>query len=68
MRITTLAAPEMFVMKLKDYFGENDQFTLEMAMSMKEKMLEKLRSNVKEEANSMVGLAMLFDQSGGQLT
>ena len=39
-----------------------------MGMRMKEKLLENLRNNRKEEANSKVGLAMLFDQSGGQLT
>merc|ERR1712243_267238 len=35
---------------------------------MIEKMLEKLTNNDKQEANSMVGLAMLFQQTGGQLT
>ena len=31
-------------------------------------MQQKLINNNKEEANSMVGLVMLFDQSGGHLT
>ena len=67
-RITTLASPDMFQQKLIDCFGENDQFTVEMGMAMKEKMQQKLIHNDKEEANSMVGLIMLFDQSGGHLT
>ena len=58
----------MVVTKLKEFFGENEQFTLEMGKAMIEKMLEKLINNDKEEANSMVGLAMLFGQTGGQLT
>merc|ERR1712142_445005 len=39
-----------------------------MGRAMIEKMLEKLGNNDKEEANSMVGLAMLFGQTGGELT
>ena len=67
-RITTLASPEMFLSKLKEYFGKNEQFDLNIAKKMKEKMLENLRNGRKEEANSCVGLAMLFDQAGGQMT
>ena len=58
----------MILHKLKQFFGEDEQFTLEIATEMKKKMLENLQQNRKEEANSMVGLAMLFDQSGGRLT
>ena len=54
-RITTLAAPEMICSKLKSYFGEDEQFTVEMGMKMKEKLLENLRNNRKEESNSKVG-------------
>lgn len=68
MRITTLASPEMFVIKLEEVFGKNDQFTLEIGTKMKEKLLANLHDERKEEANSKVGLAMLFDQSGGTLT
>ena len=67
-RITTLASPEMILKKLKDYFGEDEQFTLELASRMKKKLLENLKIGRKEEANSRVGLAMLFDQSGGAMT
>ena len=67
-RITTLASPEMILQKLNHNFGQNEQFTLDMAKSMKEKLLENLRDGRKEEANSCVGLALLFDQAGGALT
>jgi len=67
-RITTLASAEMILTKLKDCFGEDEQFTLQLASVMKEKLLENLRNGRKEEANSHVGLALLFDQSGGTLT
>jgi len=67
-RITTLASPEMIVEKLQAYFGEDDQFTLEIGRKMKENLVENLKKERKEESHSRVGLAMLFDQSGGQLT
>lgn len=67
-RITTLASKEMIRDRLVNVFGDDPQFTLEIAESMKEKMLEDLRSNRKEEYMSKVGIAILFDRSGGKLT
>ena len=58
----------MIVKKLQECFGENEQFTRDIASNMSKKLLENLKNNRKEESNSKVGLAMLFDQSGGQLT
>ena len=68
MRMTTLASPQMVVDRLTNLFGENSQFTLERAQAMLETMLEDLRNERKEEYMSKVGLAVLFDRSGGQLT
>ncbi len=68
MRMTTLASPRMVVERLKTLFGENTQFTEDMAQRMLEVMLEDLRANRKEEYMSKVGLAILFDRSGGKLT
>ena len=68
MRITTLATPKMITERLKLLFGEDPQFTEERGQSMKEVMLEDLHQNIKEEYMSAVGLAMLFDKSGGQQT
>jgi 6-pyruvoyl-tetrahydropterin synthase len=69
-RITTLATPQMIVDRLTALFGENPNFTLEIAQTMKEKMLEDLNSVPprKEEYMSETGLALLFDRSGGKLT
>ena len=44
-RITTLASPEMIRLRLVELYGDDPQFTLEMAQKMKEKMLEDLRAN-----------------------
>ena len=68
MRITTLASPEMIVERLQNLFGEDPQFTEERAKRMKEVMLEDLHANRKEEYMSAVGLAVLFDKSGGKMT
>ncbi len=68
MRMTTLASPRMVVERLKTVFGENTQFTEDVAQRMLEVMLEDLRENRKEEYMSKVGLAILFDRSGGKLT
>ena len=69
-RITTLASPDMIKDRLICLFGHNPQFTIEMAESMKLKMLEDLRAVPprKEEYMSKVGIALLFDRSGGKLT
>ncbi|CAH3030331.1 unnamed protein product [Porites evermanni] len=68
MRMTTLASPGMIVTRLKNLFGSDRQFTSERGQRMLEVMLEDLRQNRKEEYMSAVGLALLFDRSGGKLT
>ncbi|CAC5393052.1 unnamed protein product [Mytilus coruscus] len=67
-RITTLSSAEMVRTKLVNYFGENEDFTIERANLMKEVMLKDLRGNRKEEYMSKCGLAVLYDRSGGKLT
>lgn len=67
-RITTLASPEMIKDRLVNLFGEDPQFTEEIGQKMKEKMLEDLRNNRKEEYMSKVGISVLFDRAGGKLT
>ena len=67
-RMSTLASKEMIKDRLYNVFGENSQFTLMVAESMKQKMLEDLRSGRKEEYMSKVGLAILFDRAGGKLS
>ena len=68
MRMTTLASPKMVADRLKNLFGDDPQFTEERGQRMLEVMLEDLHQNRKEEYMSAVGLAMLFDRSGGELT
>eukprot|EP00794_Sanderia_malayensis_P011795 gene11795-13015_t len=68
MRMTTLASPKMIVTRLKNVFGENAQFTEEMAKKMLALMLEDLHKNRKEEYMSEAGLALLFDRAGGKIT
>ena len=67
-RITTLASPEMICDRLKHFYGSDPQFTEEIGLKMKEVMLEDLRGGRKEEYNSEVGIAILFDRAGGSLT
>ena len=67
-RITTMASGEMIVLKLKELFGENEQFTEELGEEMRKQILENAAEGRREEYNSAVGLAMLFDQAGGYLT
>ena len=67
-RISTLASAEMVRDRLVNLFGENPQFTIDMAKRMKEVMIEDLTNNRKEEYMSKVGLALLFDRSGGRIT
>ena len=54
--------------RLKNLFGEDTEFTEERGQKMLEVMLEDLQANRKEEYMSKVGLAVLFDRSGGKLT
>ena len=67
-RVTTMASGEMIVLKLKELFGENEQFTEEMGEEMRKQILANAAEGRREEYNSAVGLAMLFDQAGGHLT
>ena len=67
-RISTLSSDRMIHERLVDLFGADVQFTIEMAHTMKEKMLEDLTGNRKEEYMSAVGIALLFDRAGGKLT
>ncbi|XP_028401606.1 uncharacterized protein LOC114524657 [Dendronephthya gigantea] len=67
-RVTTLSTPQMVVDRLTHLFGEHPNFTVEMGEAMLEKMLEDLQDGRKEEYMSKVGLAILFDRSGGELT
>ena len=67
-RISTLAAIPMITARLVNLFGDNVQFTDEISQKMKETMLEDLRSGRKEEYMSKVGIALLFDRSGGKIT
>ena len=59
---------QMVVDRLTHLFGENTQFTLDIGRAMLEKMLEDLRGGRKEEYMSKVGLVLLFDRAGGELT
>lgn len=68
MRMTTLASPKMIVDRMTFLFGEDRQFTEERGQRMLEVMLEDLHKNRKEEYMSAVGIALLFDRSGGSLT
>ena len=68
MRMTTLASPKMIVDRLTFLFGQDRQFTEERGQRMLEVMLEDLHKNRKEEYMSAVGIALLFDRSGGRLT
>ncbi|WP_411024945.1 hypothetical protein, partial [Salmonella sp. s54836] len=67
-RITSLATKEMIRDRLENLFGQDEQFTVQIGMKMKEKILEDLRNKRKEEYQSRVGIALLFDRSGGKLT
>lgn len=67
-RISTLSSDRMIHERLVDLFDEDPQFTMEMAHTMKEKMLQDLTGNRKEEYMSAVGIALLFDRAGGKLT
>ena len=67
-RISTLASTDMIVESLNECFGEHEDFTEERAEEMKKVMIEDLKTNRKEEYTSKVGLALLYDRSGGKIT
>ncbi|KAL5271381.1 hypothetical protein ACHWQZ_G001877 [Mnemiopsis leidyi] len=68
LRITTMASPEMILLKLRSEFGDEPQFTIDIAGAMKDQIIKNLTAGRKEEYTSKSGLAMLFDQSGGHVT
>ena len=67
-RISAASDARMIHERLVDLFGEDPQFTMEMAQTMKKTMLSDLTHNRKEEYMSKVGIALLFERSGGKLT
>ena len=67
-RITTDSTISMIKTRLISLFGNDPQFTEEMAKKMKEKMLEDLHYGKKEEYMSKAGISVLFSRSGGKLT
>merc|ERR1719273_2354057 len=67
-RISTMSDSKMIIGRLKDVFGENSQFDEDMGKAMYATILQDLRTDRKEEYMSEVGLALLFDRSGGQIT
>ena len=67
-RITTMASGEMIILKMKELFDDDPQFTEELGDLMRTQILENAKEGRREEYNSQVGLAMLFEQSGGKLT
>ena len=67
-RISTLSSPAMIKERLVDLFGNDEQFTEEMAVNMQKVMLEDLLANRKEEYMSEVGIAVLLDRAGGKVT
>lgn len=68
LRISTLTAPSMVVDRLRELFGEDGQFTVDIATKMLAVMIDDLDSNRKEEYMSEVGMAVLFNRAGGKLT
>ena len=67
-RMNTIASPDIVLARLKSLFGDQDSFTLAIAMEMKTLMKEDLCKGRKEEYMSEFSLALLFDRAGGSLT
>ena len=67
-RVTPMASGDMITIKLKELFGDDPQFTLELGEKMRKKILQNAKEGRKEEYNSEVGLAILFNQAGGKVT
>jgi len=67
-RISDVWSVEMIRKRLVDLFGKDPQFTDAMAEKMKELLLKDMSGGRKEEYMSSVGIAMLFDRAGGQMT
>ena len=58
----------MTTQTLIEFFGENADFTEERADEMKTVIIQDLKVNRKEEYTSKVGLALLYDRTGGKIT
>jgi Ca2+-binding EF-hand superfamily protein len=67
-RMTPLATPKMIIDHLTSIFEESADFTPEIALQMKTLMETDLHNNRKEEYQSEVGIALLYDRAGGKLT
>lgn len=67
-RISTLATPAMIRDRLVELFGEQEEFTDDMAVKMKAVISADLEKKDKFEYMSHYGLALLFDKAGGHLT
>ena len=64
----TTATPNIILSKLKYYFGQNPQFSKEIAEKMIIIMHKDLCSNVKRDYNKKVKLIALFARAGGTLS
>ena len=53
---------------MKKQFGDDAQFTVEIAGKMKDIMMEDLKGNVKKDYNEKLPLARLFVGAGGEMT
>ena len=67
-RISTLASDNLIVKRLKQVFGEDDQFTLDIAAKMHALIIGDLVGNQKKEYMSAKSLADLFERAGGSIT
>jgi len=67
-RITDLSSLDMIQDRLVNLFGQDPQFTTEMAKKMRELLLKDMSTGRKEEYMSKAGIALLFDRAGGQLS
>ena len=66
-RVSTLSSTDMLKQQMLNTFGFNADFTEERIRLMKQKMIQDLINNRKEEYMTPVGLALLFDRAGGHL-
>ncbi len=67
-QLSTSTSTKVVLEKLRDMFGEDEQFTEEIATQMKSNITEDVSNNRKEEYMSRTGLALLFERAGGKLT
>ena len=66
-RISTLSSPALVVRRLKQCFGDDADFTEEIASKMLDYMKQELIHNYKAEHTSSTGLAMLWRSVTGTL-